>query len=328
MNEKQKCDAAGHTPKYTFLLPAYKAQFLEEALRSIAAQTYRDFVVVVSDDCSPEPLRPIFDRVCAGDPRFTFRRNERNMGGRSLVSHWNLLIEPCQTPWIIMASDDDVYLPNFLAEADALLSKYPEANLLRGRSQVINGEGKEKDVEGETAEWLDTLHYAHRIYQDDYVGGIASYIYRTEVLKRKGMFPDWPSAWFSDEAANLMLADHGCCITKDVTFKVRISDINISGTWGNPEDSRKKVIATYAFYPWMQSYMAEVQKAQEVDAAMFQRVTKEYKQKVRNNVQHYIYHVPVPTFAKLLAALPSGLGLCRLRMLAHYMKGHFLNARH
>ena len=95
--------------KYTFLLPAYKPQFLEEALLSIKNQTYTDFCVIVSDDCSPFELKPIYDKVCAGDSRFSYRRNEENMGGKSLVSHWNLLVEMCETEWLIMASDDDVY---------------------------------------------------------------------------------------------------------------------------------------------------------------------------------------------------------------------------
>lgn len=308
-------------PKYTFLLPAYKATYFEEALRSIKAQTYGDFKVLVSDDCSPEPLKPIFDRVCGNDSRFAFRRNEQNMGSKSLVAHWNLLVGMCNTDWLIMASDDDVYEPSFLEEADALLAKYPLANLLRGRSQVIDGAGTCKTTEDVADEWLDTLHYAHRIYQSDYAGGIASYIYRTEALKQKGMFPDWPQAWFSDEAANFIMADHGCCFTNGVTFKVRVSDINISGQWGNPEDSRKKVAATYAFFPWMQRFMADIKATASQDEAFFCQVEAEYKRKVRGNIQNYIYHCrPVPFFRYLLS-LPKGLELCRLRMLVHYVKG-------
>ena len=37
--------------KYTFLLPAYKPDFFEVALRSIKSQTFKDFNVLVSDDC-------------------------------------------------------------------------------------------------------------------------------------------------------------------------------------------------------------------------------------------------------------------------------------
>ena len=50
--------------KYTFLLPAYKPNFLEEALRSIKDQTYSDFKVLVSDDCSPHDLKSIYNKVC------------------------------------------------------------------------------------------------------------------------------------------------------------------------------------------------------------------------------------------------------------------------
>lgn len=306
-------------PKYTFLLPAYKARFFEEVLLSIKAQTFRDFCVLVSDDCSPEPLKPIFDRTVGDDSRFMFRRNKENMGGRSLVAHWNLLVGMCQTEWLIMASDDDVYMPDFLEEADKLLAKYPQTNLLRGRSQIIDGTGTKKAVENVTDKWLDTLHFAHRLYLPDYVGGIASYIYRTEPLKQKGMFPDWPQAWFSDEAANIMMADCGCCITQGVTFHVRASDINISSQWGNPEDSRKKVAATYAFYPWMQRFMSQVKTKQPHDEAFFAQVEAEYKSKVRGNIQNYIYHCPPKIFFRYLLSLPKGLSLCRLRMLAHYV---------
>lgn len=45
--------------KYTFLLPAYKGRFFDEMLRSIQGQTYTDFKVIISDDCSPEDLRSI-----------------------------------------------------------------------------------------------------------------------------------------------------------------------------------------------------------------------------------------------------------------------------
>ena len=72
--------------KYTFLLPAYKPDFFELALRSIKSQTLKDFKVLVSDDCSPYDLKSIYDKVCGDDARFSYRRNEVNMGNNSLVS--------------------------------------------------------------------------------------------------------------------------------------------------------------------------------------------------------------------------------------------------
>lgn len=261
--------------KYTFLLPAYKASFFEEALESIKNQTYTDFKVLVSDDCSPENLEPIYNKVCGDDPRFSFRRNEKNMGGKSLVSHWNLLVDMCDTEYLIMASDDDVYESKFLEEADGLLGKYSKANLLRARSRVIDWKGKVSKEECVTEEWLDNLHFIHRIYQKDWAGGVASFVYKTALLKEKGKFVDFPSAWFSDDVTNFLMADNGCCMTQGVTFNVRNSDVNISGQWGNPEDSRKKVTATYMNYHWMKKFMSRFEK--EKDSEFLETVTKEYK---------------------------------------------------
>lgn len=66
--------------KYTFLLPAYKAKYLDKALDSIKRQTFSDFKVVISDDYSPENL---YDIVLPyiDDARFSYRRNEKNIGG-------------------------------------------------------------------------------------------------------------------------------------------------------------------------------------------------------------------------------------------------------
>ena len=109
-------------PKYTFLLPAYKGRFLNEMLRSIQGQTYTDFKVIISDDCSPENLKIICEPYLQ-DSRFTYRCNQENMGSKSLVSHWNLLVDMCDTEYLIMASDDDVYEPQFLEEIDKLTVK-------------------------------------------------------------------------------------------------------------------------------------------------------------------------------------------------------------
>lgn len=307
--------------KYTFLLPAYKPNFLEEALRSIKEQTYTDFKVIVSDDCSPHDLKSIFEKTCGDDPRFVFRHNEKNMGGKSLVSHWNLLVDICDTEYFIMASDDDVYEPEFLVEADKLLVKYPKANLLRARSRVIDGEGNIKAEENVTDEWLDNLHFIHRIYQKDWVGGIASFVYRTKHLKEKGNFVDFPSAWFSDDVTNFLMADEGCCMTQEVAFKVRSSDYNISSKWGDPDDSREKMIATYMNYRWMKEYMRSFDNY--ADRKFLVDVTKEYKYKIYTNIQNYIYSCRPSSFFKFLLQCPSDIGLCKIRMFAHWLRGRF-----
>ena len=124
--------------QYTFCLPAYKADYFEEALRSIQKQTYHDFKVIVSDDCSQEELKPKFDKVSGTDSRFVYRRNTENIGGKNLVKHWNLLVDMCETEYLILASDDDIYDSSFLENIDGLVRKYPECDVFRARVRRVD----------------------------------------------------------------------------------------------------------------------------------------------------------------------------------------------
>ena len=103
--------------KYTFLIPAYKAEFLHEALSSIQNQTYKNFSVIISNDKSPQDLQSIIFPFLS-DERFSYRENTTNMGRNNLVSHWNLLVDLCNTEYLIMGSDDDVYDVHFLEEIE------------------------------------------------------------------------------------------------------------------------------------------------------------------------------------------------------------------
>lgn len=316
------------TPKYTFLLPAYKARYFEEALRSIKAQTYRDFRVLVSDDCSPEDLQSIFDRVCADDPRFTFRRNKENMGGRSLVAHWNLLVEMCNTEWLIMASDDDVYEPEFLEKMDELQNKYPNVDLLHARPQEIDESGNLRKVGSMYEEYAPQIDFLFFARKRDHIECLANYAYRTAVLKGKGGFLDFPAAWFSDTATNTFMAHNGCASTSQVVFSFRMSTQNISSQVGNQEDARKKMEATLAFNTWMKNFMDDLTKRENLSPDMVLSANAEYQRKVRACYQGYIHSCVPAQFFRFLIACPSELGLCRLRMLAHYVKERIYNRIH
>ena len=86
-------------PKISFILPAYKGRFFREAVRSILAQTYRDFELVVVDDASPDGLRELLEKELrdrkvekvggewiVDGMRVRYYRNEENIGGKDLVA--------------------------------------------------------------------------------------------------------------------------------------------------------------------------------------------------------------------------------------------------
>ena len=236
--------------KYTFLLPAYKPDFFEEALRSIKSQTFSDFKVLVSDDCSPHDLKSIFDKVCGDDERFQYRRNEENMGGKSLVSHWNLLVDMCDTEYLILASDDDVYEPTFLEEVDKLARKYPEVDLIRARVKLINEKGELLEKEAIYEEKLSELEFISQLYGNHYIKCIANFVFKTKPLVQEGGFVDFPLAWHSDSATAIMMSRNGVANTRDEQFSFRSSEINISYGKNSKRSSYGKIKATMLYDVW------------------------------------------------------------------------------
>ena len=213
--------------KYTFLLPAYKAQYLEKALDSIQSQTFIDFKVIISDDCSPDKLYKIV-RPYLDDPRFSYRRNEKNIGGKSLVEHWNLLVDLCETDFFIMASDDDIYSPDFLEELDSLICKYPNVDLFHARAHVINERDEVTMNDALYNEFASQMEFMASYGNQGHVECVPNYIYRTKRIKEIDGFVDFPLAWCSDTATNNLMAENGCVTSKNILFSFRMSGENIS----------------------------------------------------------------------------------------------------
>lgn len=308
--------------KYTFFLPAYKGRFLNEMLSSIQGQTLTNFKVVISDDCSPDDLYSIC-KPYLSDSRFTYRRNAENMGSKSLVSHWNLLVDMCDTEFLIMASDDDVYEPNFLEEIDKLTVKYPEVDLFRARAKKMNGKGESTHTENKSEEFLDNIHFIHRFYGEDFIACESNYCYRTNRLKHNKGFVDFPLAWFSDDATHFVMSENGCCITQDVEFGFRNTNLQISSIWGDPVDCVKKMNATYDYYGWMRCFMDRFD-----DSDIKNKIEKKWRNKTRSVIQNHIYHCPPRWFFSFLLRCPSDVGPSKIRILAHYINAKYYNIRH
>ena len=254
--------------KYTFLLPAFKARFFEEALGSILAQTYCDFEVIVSDDCSPEDLKSIVDKFA--DPRVKYRRNEKNIGAEHLVDHWNLLLGLTDAEYIIMASDDDVYDPRYLEEMDRLARKYPEANVVRPLIRIINAEGRttfEEQYPGK--ERLDVNEFLELWGTERLMSGVPYYVFKAEALKKSGGFVDYPYAHFSDDATVVSgIIGYNLVISDRISFSFRQSGANISYATKR-EDKYKKVAVSIHFCRMLKTLNIARQSREFADDRIF-----------------------------------------------------------
>lgn len=260
---------------YTFLLPAFKRTFLVEALCSIKNQDFKDFKCIVSDDCSPENLKSVFDKTIGEDSRFVYRRNEENMGRKSLVSHWNLLVDLCDTEYLIMASDDDVYESEFLQEIDVFVKKYPKIDVFRAKAKRIE-DAFVLEEDGDIPELLGLEDFLIYFGKKPMVHCLANYVFKTTALNGVGGFPDFPKAGYSDAAVAMALAKNGIVTTKDVLFSFRMSKENLSSTNGYNKYSEEGIKGCVMFADWykenIESYIVHSANLHEISEAHYNHV--------------------------------------------------------
>ena len=65
----------------SIITPVYKAErVIGETIRSVQAQTYRRWEMILVDDCSPDHSEQIIRQLAAEDSRIRYHRLERNSG--------------------------------------------------------------------------------------------------------------------------------------------------------------------------------------------------------------------------------------------------------
>ncbi len=109
---------------------------LLEALDSIAAQTRRDFEVIVVSDAGPRASAAIveaFASAHAGAFAARFVRREVNGG---VATTRNTGVAAAQGTWIAYLDDDDRWRPTHLEELARILERTPAAGLAYGDAEV------------------------------------------------------------------------------------------------------------------------------------------------------------------------------------------------
>lgn len=250
--------------KFSFILPAWKRKYLRDAINSIMAQTYTDYELVVIDDCSPdisyqlltdEFQFPFVDcnksdnLLCKGEnPKLKYYRNDENIGGNSLVAQWNHCIQYAKGKYIIIATDDDLYEPNFLEEISLLIDNYPQVDLFRSRILQIEDGGKILGMDGYFKECMTFAEFAYYMRQG-MKSGIPQYVFKKKALTEAGGFVEFPHAWASDDASALLMAKNGVAICNKTLVKFRLSSgINITS---NQSLMPEKTKAMLQYYKWM-----------------------------------------------------------------------------
>lgn len=249
------------TPKYSICIPAYKSKYLQECIRSILAQRYTDFELIVLNDKSPESVANIVKRF--RDDRICYVENEQNVGAVRLVENWNKCLQMAKGEFVVIMGDDDLLAPDYLDEFNKLIDAYPSLEVYHCRSTIIKGEGERMMLTPALPSYEHVYDSVwHRLHQLR-ANYISDYVYRTASLRQRGGFYNLPLAWGSDDiTAFIASKDKGIAHTNNPVFLYRSNALSITST-GN---DLKKMEAQMGYAAWLGTFLTQepVDPADEV----------------------------------------------------------------
>ncbi|WP_286818608.1 glycosyltransferase family 2 protein [Desulfobacter sp. UBA2225] len=128
-------------PLISIVIPLYnKEQYIERTVRSVLAQTYENFELIVVDDGStdfgPDIVRNILDERL----RLVVRKN----GGVSAAR--NTGIHEARADYVAFLDADDEWLPDFLLTVVGLIRDYPAAKTFITNFIIVKPDGSEKII--------------------------------------------------------------------------------------------------------------------------------------------------------------------------------------
>ena len=210
----------------SFVLPAWKCRYLQEAIKSILSQTSQDWELVVIDDCSPEPVGEIV--ASFKDQRIRYYRNEENIGSKDLVRQWNHSISFATGDYVVLAADDDKYKPEFCEEVLRLAGKYPEVDLIHSSVEQIDEDGNHLWDDSILPEYTSKYEYLNWWLTGRSFTCVGNFAFKRSILLATGGFMDFPCAFGSDIATPISLSKNGVANTQQMLFCFRQSEQHLS----------------------------------------------------------------------------------------------------
>jgi glycosyltransferase involved in cell wall biosynthesis len=110
-------------PKISVIMPTYNAEkYLREAMDSILAQSFKDFELIVINDCSADGTEQIV--LSYQDPRIVYLKNEKNLG---VAGTLNRGLQVANGKYIARMDSDDRSVPERFEKQLAYLEENPNA---------------------------------------------------------------------------------------------------------------------------------------------------------------------------------------------------------
>ncbi|HEY5350393.1 MAG TPA: glycosyltransferase [Candidatus Lustribacter sp.] len=127
-------------PLISVLITSYNYRhYITGAIDSALAQTYPNFEVIVSDNCSSDGTVPMLRDRYGDDPRVKIFENAENVG---MIVNGNLAFERSTGALVLWLSADDLLLPRHLERLAAMFERQPALDVVYSGSYFSDEGGR------------------------------------------------------------------------------------------------------------------------------------------------------------------------------------------
>lgn len=127
----------------SIIMPVYNSEnFIDETIKSVLAQTYKNWELIVVDDCSTDKSHAIVEDYAKHDSRIHLYQTKKASG--SPTHPRNIAIEHAKGRFVAFLDSDDVWLPNKLTEQLPLFEN-SKVGVVYSNYEKISEEGVRAD---------------------------------------------------------------------------------------------------------------------------------------------------------------------------------------
>ncbi len=187
-------------------IPVYNGErYIEVAIRSVLAQTWRDLELVICDNCSTDRTAEICLAYAAQDARVRYLRNERNIGA---AGNFQRVFRESRAPIYRWLCSDDYIGPSSIEKCLQLLQARPDAAVVCTRAVFVDEHGAMIEPYNAVQAVLhdDASQRFRAAFNCDPWCNSAYGLIRRSTLLRTALHQPFPA---SDKALIIELAIHG-----------------------------------------------------------------------------------------------------------------------
>lgn len=129
-------------PKVSVAIPTYNyGHYIGQTIQSVLDQTFKDFEVIVVDNCSSDKTEEVVRRF--RDSRISYHRNPHNVG---FARNLNKCVELARGEYISILHADDAYLPQILEIESGILDAHQRVGFVYAALYTMDSSGNSTDL--------------------------------------------------------------------------------------------------------------------------------------------------------------------------------------